>query len=101
MAGTNVTLRRRQLANRLREMRHSTGMTVEQVAERLLCSPAKISRIETGQRGVSQRDVRDLCAIYGVADSETISRLMEWSREARAPGLKQQWGDLGDDAIYT
>ncbi|GAA0367145.1 helix-turn-helix transcriptional regulator [Microbispora corallina] len=101
MAGTNVTLRRRQLANRLREMRHGSGMTVEQVAERLLCSPAKISRIETAQRGVSQRDVRDLCGIYGVTDESVLNQLMTWAREAREPGLRQQWGDLGDDAIYT
>ncbi|MEN3536080.1 helix-turn-helix transcriptional regulator [Microbispora sp. ZYX-F-249] len=95
MARTNPTLRRRQLASRLREMRRSSGMTVEQVAQELLCSPAKISRMETGQRGASQRDVRDLCRIYGVTGERTISELMTLAREARMPGLRQEYGDLG------
>ncbi|TQS25832.1 helix-turn-helix transcriptional regulator [Microbispora sp. KK1-11] len=101
MAGTNLTLRRRQLASRLRELRHATGMTVDQVAQELLCSPAKISRMETGQRGVSQRDVRDLCRIYGVSDDKLVTQLMTLARESRQPGLKQEWGDLGNDAIYV
>jgi len=70
-------------------------MTVEQVAQELLCSPAKISRMETGQRGVNQRDVRDLCRIYGVTDDRTVSELMALAREARMPGLRQEYGDLG------
>ncbi|GLX07962.1 MULTISPECIES: helix-turn-helix domain-containing protein [Microbispora] len=101
MAGTNVTLRRRQLANRLRELRHAADLTVEQAAEELLCSPAKISRMETAQRGVSQRDVRDLCRIYGVTDENLVRQLMNWARESRLPGLRQEYGDLGYDAIYT
>ncbi|WP_182909277.1 helix-turn-helix transcriptional regulator [Microbispora sp. H13382] len=101
MAGTNLTLRRRQLASRLRELRHASGMTVEQVAQELLCSPAKISRIETAQRSASLRDVRDLCRLYNVTDENVVSQLMALARESRQPGLKQEWGDLGDDAIYT
>ncbi|MEU6429238.1 helix-turn-helix transcriptional regulator [Microbispora sp. NPDC046973] len=100
MAGTNTTLRRRQLANRLRKLRQDANMTVEKAAEELLCSPAKISRMETGQRGASPRDVRDLCRIYGVADEKLVSQLMTMARESRQPGLKQEWGDLGDDALY-
>ncbi|WP_169950361.1 helix-turn-helix transcriptional regulator [Microbispora sp. H11081] len=101
MAGTNLTLRRRQLASRLRELRRATGMTVDQVAQELLCSPAKISRMETGQRGVSQRDVRDLCRIYAVSDERVVTQLMTLARESRQPGLRQEWGDLGNDAIYV
>jgi len=101
MAGTNVTIRRRQLANRLREMRTSAGMTAEQVAEQLLCSAAKITRMEKAQRGISQRDVRDLCRIYGVTDEDQVRQLMNWARESRLPGLRQEYGDLGYDAIYT
>jgi hypothetical protein len=32
-------------------------------------SPSKVSRLETGQRGASPRDIRDLCDIYGVPDN--------------------------------
>ena len=64
------TVRRRELGTRLRALRTGADLTVEQVAEQLLCSPSKISRLETGQRGAGPRDIRDLCDLYGVQGSE-------------------------------
>lgn len=88
MAGaSSPTVRRRELGANLRGLRAEAGLTVEQVAERLLCSPSKISRLETGHRSVSQRDVRDLCDIYGVSDPAERSRLMTLARE----GKQQAW----------
>ena len=34
-------------------LRLERGLTVEQVAAELLCSPSKVSRMETGQRGAT------------------------------------------------
>jgi transcriptional regulator with XRE-family HTH domain len=62
-------------------------MTIEQVAERLLCSPSKVSRMETGLRGTSQRDIRDLCAVYNVTDPAQRDRLAALAREGR----EQAW----------
>ncbi|MFI6508340.1 helix-turn-helix domain-containing protein [Streptosporangium sp. NPDC050855] len=101
MAENNPTLRRRRLGGRLRELRKQAGLTVEQAAEVLLCTPSKISRMENAQRGASQRDVRDLCAAYGITDEELIDQLMTLAREIRKPGLKHEHGDLGNDALYT
>ncbi|MEU4829074.1 helix-turn-helix transcriptional regulator [Streptosporangium sp. NPDC023615] len=101
MAENNPTLRRRRLGGRLRELRKAAGLTVEQAAEALLCTPSKISRIENAQRGASQRDVRDLCAAYGIEDEELIEQLMTLAREIRKPGLKYEHGDLGNDMLYT
>jgi transcriptional regulator with XRE-family HTH domain len=64
------TVRRRELGARLRALRAEADLTVEQVAERLLCSPSKISRLETGHRGASPRDIRDLCDLYEVQGSQ-------------------------------
>jgi transcriptional regulator with XRE-family HTH domain len=61
------TARRRELGTLLRALRTEKGWTVEHVAEQLLISPSKVSRLETGQRGASARDVRDLCDLYGVS----------------------------------
>jgi transcriptional regulator with XRE-family HTH domain len=94
MASPNPTLRRRQLANRLRELRQNSGHTIDEVAQELLCSPAKISRLETAQRGVSQRDVRDLCRIYGLTDPALLDALMTLAREARQPGWWTDYEDL-------
>ncbi|MFC4589172.1 helix-turn-helix domain-containing protein [Sphaerisporangium corydalis] len=85
MAGVNPTLRRRQLATRLRELRKDAGLSLDDVAARLECSTAKISRIETARRGVIPRDVRDLCEIYGAGRPEADA-LMAMAREARQPG---------------
>jgi transcriptional regulator with XRE-family HTH domain len=85
------TLRRRELGVWLRSMRLDHGFTVEQVAERLLCSPSKVSRMETGQRAATQRDVRDLCELYGITDPAERGRLMELAREAKQVGWWQAY----------
>lgn len=90
MATANPTLRQRQLAKRLRELRHEAGLSIADVAGQLLCSPAKISRIETAQRRASLRDVRDLCRLYGVEDP---AELMALARDAREQGW---WQDAED-----
>jgi transcriptional regulator with XRE-family HTH domain len=88
----NPTVLQRELGIRLRELRTGLGLTVEQVGAQLLCSATKISRIETGARRTSLRDVRDLCHVYGVDDP---SLLMDLARQAREPGWWSRFGDLG------
>jgi Domain of unknown function (DUF5753)/Helix-turn-helix domain len=61
-----------------------------------MCSATKISRIETGHRRPSLRDVRDLCKLYDVSDSDT-DELMDLARMAREPGWWSQYGDLNLD----
>ena len=78
---------------RLRDLRNGQGLTVEEVAEKLLCSATKISRAETGARRPSLRDVRDLCALYDVSPEES-AQLMELAREARRQGWWTQYNDL-------
>ena len=69
VTGTSPTVRQRELSKRLRDLRSQHGLTVEDVAERLLCSATKVSRLETGARRPSLRDVRDLCVIYRLDES--------------------------------
>jgi len=66
---------------------------VEAVAEKLLCSATKISRLETAARRPSLRDVRDLCSLYGVNES-TAAELMSLARGAREQGWWTQYEDL-------
>jgi transcriptional regulator with XRE-family HTH domain len=77
----------------LRRLREAAGVTIDQVAERLECSGSKISRIETGQTGVTPRDVRDMLSIYGV-DVEYAETLLRIAREARQKGWWQLYGDV-------
>ncbi|MER5418733.1 helix-turn-helix domain-containing protein [Streptosporangium roseum] len=96
MAGTNPTLRRRQLASRLRELREQAGKSIKEAAEQLECSPAKISRIETAQRGALPRDVRDLCLFYGMTEQPQIDALMSLAREAK----QQVWWQETEDVDF-
>jgi transcriptional regulator with XRE-family HTH domain len=87
------TLRKRQLGMELRRLREAAGITIDQVAERLECSGSKISRIETGQTGVTPRDVRDMLGIYNV-QTEYAEVLLQIAREARQKGWWQLFGDV-------
>jgi len=98
VADRSPTLRRRELASQLRDLRKQSGRTVEDVARELLCSPPKISRIETGVRSASLRDVRDLCIIYGVDDS-LRDRLMTLAREAKQQGWWNRYEDLAIESL--
>jgi transcriptional regulator with XRE-family HTH domain len=69
-AVSSPTVRRRELAAQLRTLRTEAGLSVEYVAEQLLCSPSKISRLETAQRRASARDIRDLCDLYQVSSAQ-------------------------------
>lgn len=98
MTGTSPTVRQRQLGMRLRALRAASGMTVEEVAEKLLCSATKISRLETGARRPSLRDVRDLCGLYEVGEPSS-TELMNLARGAREPGWWTQYDDLSLDPL--
>lgn len=93
MATSSPTVRQRELGKRLRELRNQHDLTVEDVAEKLLCSATKISRLETAARRPSLRDVRDLCSLYGVNES-TAAELMSLARGAREQGWWTQYEDL-------
>jgi transcriptional regulator with XRE-family HTH domain len=93
VAEVSPTVRQRELGLRLRELRNAQGLTVEEVAASLLCSPSKISRAETGARKPSLRDVRDLCGLYKVGPQET-AQMMELARQARQPSWWTQYKDI-------
>ena len=93
-AGINPTVRRRRLGAKLRELREEKNLTAEDVAQRLLVSQSKISRLENGRRSISQRDVRDLCNVYDVTDEKLIDALMAMARESRQRGWWHAFGDV-------
>jgi transcriptional regulator with XRE-family HTH domain len=94
------TVRRRELGAILRSLRQARGMTVDQVAERLLCSPSKVSRMETGSRAATLRDVRDLCDLYEVTDPAERDRLARLATEGKQQGWWQFY-ELGNFATYV
>lgn len=93
-SNVNPTVRRRRLGQELRKLREQKNMTAEEVAERLLVSQSKISRLENGRRSISQRDVRDLCGVYEVEDQRVVDSLMEMARDSRQQGWWHTFGDI-------
>jgi transcriptional regulator with XRE-family HTH domain len=91
------TVRRRELGALLRALRNEKGLTVEQVAERLLCSTSKMSRMETGHGVATIRDIRDLCNLYGVTDEAERDRMMKLAVE----GKQQAWWQSYELAYAT
>ncbi|MFD3834736.1 helix-turn-helix domain-containing protein [Streptomyces sp. NPDC058642] len=93
-SNVNPTVRRRRLGQELRRLRELKGMTAEEVAERLLVSQSKISRLENGRRSISQRDVRDLCGVYEVEDVRIVDSLMQMAKDSRQQGWWHSFGDI-------
>ena len=61
-------VRRRMLGAALRRYRESLGYTLEDAARVLACDRSKISRIETGHRGIRPGELREQQALAALAD---------------------------------
>jgi transcriptional regulator with XRE-family HTH domain len=93
-ARTSPTVKRRRLAAELRRLREQARLTIEEVADRLEWSTAKISRIENARVTVLPRDVKFLIATYGKTEADPAwNALLALSRESRERGWWQQHGD--------
>jgi transcriptional regulator with XRE-family HTH domain len=73
-------VRRRLVGGALRRYRESVGYALEDAARVLECDRSKISRIETGQRGIRPKELRELLAEYGVPASEQLALVAIASR---------------------
>ncbi|MFI6575193.1 helix-turn-helix domain-containing protein [Nocardiopsis sp. NPDC050513] len=89
------TIRRRRLSEELRQLRAAKGYTLEQAAEKLEWSRAKIANIETGKRlRPYVSDVGLLLDVYEVTNPARREALLELTRQSRAKGWWTSYGDL-------
>lgn len=95
------SVRRRILGAALRRYRQDMGYLLDDAAHILECDRSKISRIETGQRGIRNRELHDLLTEYR-ADKQTQETLMiianprgvhSW-RQASGYGLPDAYVDM-------
>ncbi|SFF01391.1 Helix-turn-helix domain-containing protein [Actinacidiphila alni] len=71
---------RLQLGSELRQLRLTAGLKGAQVVKKLLWSPSKLTRLETGENTtVEPTDVMALCEIYG-ADPERRAVLLSYAK---------------------
>ena len=97
---TAPPLRRRIIGGALRRYRENLGYTLDDAARILECDRSKVSRIETGQRGIRGKELRDLLTEYGIdGQQQAILGAMADPRGARgrygtyADVLPEAWQD--------
>ncbi|HKT06216.1 MAG TPA: helix-turn-helix transcriptional regulator [Rugosimonospora sp.] len=90
--GSPPTVRRRQLGRELRRLREDAGLLAEALAERLHCSPSRVSRIETARIRIGPGTVHEILDALGVHGDER-ARLVALAREAEEPGWWQAYTD--------
>ena len=83
MTGEAIPARRRLVGTALRRYRENVGYALEDAAQVLECDRSKISRIETGQRGIRPKELRELLTEYGVPGGEQLALLAIAGRGGR------------------
>lgn len=79
-----VPVRVRRVSSELRELRFRRGLAAEEVARSLGMSMSKLSRMESGQRGLQPDDVAALLGLYRVP-AKRRNELLEIVRNAHQP----------------
>ena len=87
------SVRLTMLGAALRRYRVERGFSLDDAAAMLDCDRSKVSRIETGMRGIRFHDLRDLLAEYGVSDSERDG-LMALARPHGTDGWQGDYADV-------
>jgi transcriptional regulator with XRE-family HTH domain len=85
-------VRRLLLGGALRQYRENLGFVLEDAARVLECDRSKISRIETGQRGIRPKELRELLTEYGVGEQEQ-NALAAIAHIGRRSSWQQHSGD--------
>ena len=99
-ADFSPTVRRLRLAAELRRLRGETGLTGDEVAERLGWSPSKVSRYELARTGLKPGDVRTMLKFYGV-DAERQTDLITLANEATKKGWWEDYADaFAEDYVH-
>lgn len=94
--GGGSVVHRRILGRRLRLLRESAGLTLEDAAPLLDWSTSTLCRIENGQQAPHVHGVRSMMDLYGLA-GEKWDELLDLTREVRRKGWWRAYG-MGDDA---
>lgn len=93
-SGGGPTVLRITLGGQLRQLRQRQKISREAAGDAIRASHAKISRLERGQVGFKERDLRDLLTLYKVTDPEQCEALLALARQANEPGWWHQYNDL-------
>ncbi|GGM73715.1 transcriptional regulator [Longimycelium tulufanense] len=89
---SNPTMQRLQLGLELKRLREETGVSREEITERLGWHPTKLSRVEQGSATVSATEIEVFAALFEVT-GKAADRLRTLGKEARKRG---RYGKVSD-----
>jgi transcriptional regulator with XRE-family HTH domain len=92
------SVRRRLVGTALRRYRENVGYALEDAARVLECDRSKISRVETGQRGIRPKELRELLVDYGVPENEQDA-LVGLCRRSGQRGWWEHYAGILPDAF--
>lgn len=92
-----VSLVGRGLAGELRFLRKERGLTCQVVADQLGWQASKMSRMETGQQGITVADLASLLTIYRVLGKER-ERLLRMVERQDEPGQWETYSTLSEES---
>jgi len=87
---------RRNIAATLKQLRENNHKLLTDVADDLLISTSKLSRLENAQGKPQLRDIRDLIRYYGIEGTAQAEQLRRWVAAADRPGW---WTEYDDDVL--
>jgi len=87
---------RRNIALTLKQLREDSGKLLSDVADALLISTSKLSRLENAQGKPQLRDIRDLIRYYGIEGTTQAEQMRRWVAAAERPGW---WTDYDNEVV--
>jgi transcriptional regulator with XRE-family HTH domain len=82
----------------LRRHRELLGYGLAEACKVIGCDKSKLSRIETGQRGIRTGELREILDDYGVCESEQLTLVAIATPPGRHRGWQAEYADLIPDA---
>lgn len=87
---------RRSIAAALKQLREEAGKNLNEVADELMISTSKLSRLENAQGKPQPRDIKDLIQYYGIKGTPLAGSLQRWVTAAQRRGW---WTDFDDEVL--
>jgi transcriptional regulator with XRE-family HTH domain len=87
---------RRNIAAVLSKLREDSGKNLNEVAEVLMISTSKLSRLENAQGKPQPRDIKDAIQYYGIEGTALAGDLRRWVAAAQRQGW---WTDFDDEVL--
>jgi transcriptional regulator with XRE-family HTH domain len=87
---------RRAIAAAVKQLREDRGKLLNDVAQDLMMSSSKLSRLENAQGTPRGRDIRDLIRYYQIERTPLAAQLEQWVQDAQRRGW---WTDFDDEVM--